>query len=64
MTLPPKSSLNVTQPWLPMMSAVHGLCSLVPTLPRKNLESEMEVSANSTWLVIFTRLLARQHFVK
>ena len=58
MTLAPKSSLNVTQPSLTMMSAVHGLCSSVLTLPRNTSESELEVSANSTSLTIFTLLLA------
>ena len=48
MTSAPKSSLNVAQPWLTMMSAVHGLCSLVLPLPRKTSESELEGSANST----------------
>ena len=58
MTSASKSSLNVTQPSLTMMSAVHGLCSWVLTLPRKTSESELEVSANSSSLTIFTRLLA------
>ena len=54
MTSASKSSLNVTQPSLTMMSAVHGLCSWV----LKTSESELEVSANSSSLTIFTRLLA------
>ena len=62
MTSAPESSLNVTQSWLTMMSAVHGLCSLALTSPRKTSKSELEVSANSPSLTTFTRLLARQHF--
>ena len=64
MTSAPESSLNVTQSWLTMMSAVHGMCSLALTSPRKTSESELEVSTNSTSLTTLTQFLARQHIAK
>ena len=41
-----------------------GLCSLALTSPRKTSESELEVSANSTSLTTFTRVLIATTFSK
>ena len=63
-TSAPESNLNVTQCVLSMTSAVHGLCSLEVTSPRKCSSSELELSTTYTSLIWFAVFRTRQHLAK